>query len=70
MSTSYTVIYRTGGELNFKWNKALPVSSWEEAVDLADSVRKGGRPALIHETEALNRFGLPETFSADDYLSE
>lgn len=64
---SYTVIYRTGGTDNFKWNKALPVDSLGEAVKQKDRLETSGYPALIHDTAAINSVGLPETYDASLY---
>lgn len=63
---SYTVIYRTGGYLNFRWHKCLPVATWEKAQALAEEVRRQGYHALIHDTEALESIGLPETYGPND----
>lgn len=68
MMKSYTVIFRTGGTENFRWNKALPVATIEEARTQRDAIERGGRPALIHDTARLNLLGLPETYAIGDSL--
>ena len=65
-TTLYTVIYRMGGTENFSWHKAEPVRGYAAACEGRDEIERGGRKALIHETDAINRIGLPETYGPND----
>lgn len=44
---SYTVIYRTGGKINFTWKKTLPYRTINEAFDACIDIKKMGYPAYI-----------------------
>jgi len=55
----YYVVYRTGGTLNCKWMRSVPMSRLE-AYKTAEAVEKGGRKALVVEKEASDKIGLPE----------
>jgi hypothetical protein len=59
---TFTVIYRTGGTVNFKWHKAFPVETATEAEALRQSTERMGYKALTHRTSELNKIGLPETY--------
>ncbi len=67
---TYTVIYRTGGRQNFQWKKAIPVVTYEEAFKMETELKTAGYHALIHDTEQIDRIGLPETFGPEDSVCE
>jgi len=63
MSKNYSVIYRTGGTVNFKWNRVLETyKTMEAARAIVAELEKMGYKALVHHTRSLNLIGLPETF--------
>ena len=59
MNKLFYVVYRTGGVDNCEWKRSLPMSK-EEAEKTADTVRKGGRKALVVDKEKSDKIGLPE----------
>ncbi len=59
-----TVIYRTGGTENAEWKRCIPVLTRAEALDLKTSCELAGYKALIHDTKALDRIGMPEGWAA------
>lgn len=62
---TFTVIYRTGGTENFKWNRVGErYSDRASARESADGLERMGYPALVHDTKLLDSIGLPETFDA------
>jgi len=66
---TYTVIYRTGGTENFKWNRVgerYPDRS--SAQKSADGLERMGYPSLVHDTKLLDAIGLPETFNANAHI--
>jgi len=58
--TSYTVVFYMGGSAAGEWRRALPVASESEAREMAASIERGGRVALINRTEVWDAVGLPE----------
>jgi hypothetical protein len=65
----YAVIYRTGGTVNFKWNRVLGSFNREEAVSECESLERMGYPTLMHDVEMLDSIGMPETFDANDNVN-
>lgn len=64
---TFTVIYRTGGTENFKWNRVGErYTSKTAALDSAAELAKMGYPSLVHDAKLLDSIGLPETFDASD----
>ena len=62
---TFTVIYRTGGTENFKWNRVGErYSDRTSAEESADGLERMGYPSLVHDTKLLDSIGLPETFDA------
>jgi len=59
----WTVIYRTGGELDCTWKKCRPVATMQEAVSEKGSLLRAGYKAIIHSTSQLGTIGLPEGWS-------
>jgi hypothetical protein len=63
MKKTYTVIYRTGGTDNFKWNKVTDTfTDYNDATIKAATIEKMGYKTIIHDTEKINNIGLPETY--------
>jgi hypothetical protein len=56
---SFTAVYQMGGA-NGDWRRCLPVDSREAAQTQVDEIVRGGRPAYVHDTFALNVIGMPE----------
>jgi hypothetical protein len=68
---TFTVIYRTGGTENFKWNRVGErYTNRTSAKESADGLERMGYPALIHDTKLLDAIGLPSTYSANDTTYE
>lgn len=62
MEKKWIVVYRTGGELNFKWNESVVFSSKKEAQKCAEDCIKGGRPAYVYDYHQYLVIGGPDTF--------
>lgn len=62
---SFTVIYRTGGKLNFQWKKCLPIANKAKALADKAEIERMGYPALLFDTVQLEAIGLPETYNAE-----
>jgi hypothetical protein len=58
------VVYRTGGTINFKWQRSLPIDANEADQALADTLRQGYPAYLMNFFESLEA-GLPTTYSPD-----
>ena len=58
----FCVVYRTGGTVNFKWNRSVAVDSKEAAEAVALTVERMGYPAKIVDYHLSMSIGLPETF--------
>jgi hypothetical protein len=58
----YTVIYRTGGTENFKWNRVLERLSQAEAFEKKTELQAMGYKTIICKTKQLDVIGMPETF--------
>lgn len=61
---SYTVIYRTGGTVNFEWKKCQPTADRAAAYAMRNDIEKMGYKALVHDTNQLEIIGLPSTYEA------
>jgi hypothetical protein len=59
--TPFVVVFRTGGSVNFRWHRTMPMSQ-AEAVQAAAEIRRGGRPAHPVRADWSASIGLPETF--------
>jgi RNA-splicing ligase RtcB len=59
---TWTLIYRTGGTENFKWNKTHTFPSYDEAHKAKIIIEKMGYKTFIHDTGYLENIGLPETY--------
>ena len=60
---TYTVIYRDGGKLNFKWHKVLELyTDYTQASYKAIEIERMGYKSLVFNTKALDRIGMPETY--------
>jgi hypothetical protein len=70
MRQTWTIGYRTGGTLNFKWHRTTAYETLREAQKSAEAIRRAGYPCYIYDTRILNACGLPETFAAEDSLKE
>lgn len=58
----WTVIYRMGGTDNATWHRQGDHRSFDEALQFALEIKKGGRLALIHKTKVLDVIGMPEGY--------
>ena len=56
----FTVIYQTGGSLDFRWNRTLVFGSRELCNRHAETIRRGGRVAYVKEAARLSTIGLPD----------
>ena len=67
---TFTVIYRTGGTENFKWNRVGErYPDRASAKESAASLERMGYPSLVHDTKLLDSIGLPESFDANDSVN-
>ncbi len=57
----YSVVYRTGGTVNFHWQASLATLDVQEAVALLEQVWRGGRVAYLSVTDG-GPAPLPTTF--------
>jgi hypothetical protein len=58
---TFTVIFKTGGNLNYKWNRIFTrFANRELAQGKAKELNKMGYETLIHDTDMLNTVGMPE----------
>lgn len=65
---TYAVMYRTGGTLNFKWNRLLGGRSLEMATKDKAELERGGYPTIIEDYKLSMSVGVPETFDASQKL--
>jgi hypothetical protein len=63
--TIFIVIFRTGGTVNFRWNRSVGFINIDEALACCESVRKMGYPAFAVDLEKVEQNGLPI-----DYIPE
>lgn len=64
----YTVIYRQGGWARFRFCPLLPCGR-EKTLEHVKDLERMGYYTLCHETESLQRIGLPTRF-ASHYQTE
>ena len=64
MSKSFSVIFRTGGTDNFKWNLVGErFATKESAVSKKAELERMGYPSLVHDADMLAAIGMPETYA-------
>jgi len=61
---NFTVVYRTGGTMRFRWARCAPVATRPEADAQAASIERMGYRALVAPTARWDAAGLPETWDA------
>lgn len=67
---TFTVIYRTSGTENFKWNRVGErYPNRASAKESAAGLEPMGYPSLVHDTKLLDAIGLPESFDAHDNVN-
>lgn len=66
---TFTVAFRTGGRENVTWKKTVAFLTRGEAVTAKAGIEKGGRKALLFDTDQLNAIGLPVGWDANDVQS-
>lgn len=67
MTRSFSIGYRTGGTLNFRWHRMLVSFSSKAAAELeAENIRRMGYPAHVYDSRLLDAIGLPDTFAPED----
>lgn len=70
MSSTYAIIYRTGGYARFKWNEVFTRFATIEAANVkAAEIERQGYTTKVVNTLSL-RHGLPESFDANTPLGE
>ena len=62
MSKSFSVIFRTGGTDNFKWNLVGDVFTRETATAKVVELERMGYKAMAHDAKQLASIGMPESF--------
>jgi hypothetical protein len=60
MTSSYTVVYYTGGTEMGEWHRCSSVATLAEANTMADGIERGGRVAYVRPTREWDVLGLPE----------
>lgn len=58
-ATEYTVVYRTGGTANCKWNRTV-TGTRAECEKMRTDTEKMGYKALLFKTVQLDSIGMPE----------
>lgn len=61
---TFCVVWRSGGTLNFKWNRTCPYGRDKAEELLADTKRMGYKCLLVDYQQSLV-LGLPETYGED-----
>jgi hypothetical protein len=70
-NNNYSVIYRTGGTVNFKWKRVLNIFIDKESAQMKkDELEKMGYKTLIFKTDQLNSIGLPESYDVETPIPE
>lgn len=64
MKEQFTVVYRSGGTDNFKWNKTLLLGTRDDMLIEQAKIVMGGRLAYVYSERDL-RIGLPETYGRE-----
>lgn len=62
---TYTLIYRSGGRENGRWNRTLVVGTHAYCRTKAQQCETMGYPALVMTTDGLNALGLPDADESD-----
>ena len=62
MSGRYSVIFRTGGTDNFKWNLVGDVFTRETATVKVAELERIGYRAMAHDAKLLASIGMPESY--------
>ena len=62
---TWTVAFRTGGKENCEWKKTVSFLLKSDALEAKESIERGGRKALLFDTDLLNSIGLPVGWDSD-----
>ena len=62
MNKSFSVIFRTGGTDNFKWNLVGDVFTRETASAKVAELERMGYRAMAHDAAMLASIGMPESY--------
>ena len=63
MRQSYSVIYRDGGTINFKWHRVGGTyDNSQEADNKAAEIERMGYKTYVYKTQELDKIGMPETY--------
>lgn len=63
---TWTVAFRTGGTENCEWKKTVSFLLKSDALEAKEAIEKGGRKALLFDTDQLNANGLPVGWDVKD----
>ena len=66
-TTTFCVIFRTGGTINYHWARTVAYTSKAEAELVAEAVRIAGYVAHIEDFNLSESVGLPETYEVGGY---
>lgn len=61
----FYVVFQTGGRLNFKWHRSLPMPK-REAVEACAATERMGYAAMVVTVAQSESIGLPETYDAPE----
>lgn len=61
----FYVVFQTGGRLNFKWHRSLPMGE-EEAEKSCETTRRMGYAAMVVNVGRSDAIGLPDTYDAPE----
>lgn len=65
----FIILYRTGGNANFKWHRAV-AGTRDEAASMASSLRRAGYKCMHTTDKSIKLLGFPSTFDAEQYFPE
>lgn len=60
----YYIVFRSGGRLNFRWQRSLAMTEGAARLALAEEARAGRPSSMMVEVSKSDTIGLPETFDA------
>ena len=66
-ATTFCVIFRTGGTINYHWARTVAFTTQAEAELVAEAVRLAGYVAHVENFNLSMSVGLPETYEVGGY---
>jgi hypothetical protein len=62
MTTTFCVVFRTGGTINYQWHRTVAFTTLAEAELVAEETRRMGYVAHVENYSMSLSVGLPETY--------